>query len=464
MIFFQNKRIHFIGIGGIGMSAIAEQLFAMGICVQGSNNVENDNTRRLQAKGIQVYIGQNDPSVLNDADIVVVSSAIHDDNVELQEAKKRNLPIGHRSEMLSELMRYKQGIAVSGTHGKTTTTAMISHLMIDGGFDPSCIVGGVMNNYHTNSVLGKSDWIVVEADESDGSFLRLNKQVAIVTNMDAEHLDYYQSVDRMNEAYLHFMNTTDFYGFCVVCADHPVVNAWAKKVKNRKIITYGIHEDAFVRAVNIKFDVGKLFFDIQKGSAIYENFVLPMFGEHNILNALASFAVVSELGMDVDKIRESLSHFTGTHRRFTYCGDYQGCGIYDDYAHHPEEIKATLKAAKQAVKNGKVVAIFQPHRYSRFEDLMDDFTLAFDDADMLFVMDVYAAGEQPLAGVNKEAFLRKMQNKKNVFPLDNRAELCMALRQSVQQGDLVIGLGAGDISKLMHELPQLLNKKEDETC
>ena len=464
MIYFQNKCVHFIGIGGIGMSAIAEQLFVMGINVQGSNNVENDNTRRLKEKGIKVFIGQDKPSVLDGVDVVIISSAIHSDNIELQEAKKRGLPIGHRSEMLAQLMRYKQGIAVAVTHGKTTTSGMISHLMIEGGFDPSCIIGGVMNNYNTNSVLGKSDWIVVEADESDGSFLRLNKQVAVVTNMDAEHLDYYKTVEHMNEAYLHFMNTTSFYGFCVVCTDHPVVKEWAAKVSNRKVISYGLQEGSFIQAINLRFEVGRLLFDVKKGDTVYKDFVLPMFGVHNVLNALAAFAVVDELGMPVEKIREALSCFKGTQRRFTFCGSYNGALIYDDYAHHPEEIKATLKAARQSVTSGKIIALFQPHRYSRFAELMDDFTKAFNDADVLFVMDVYSAGEQPIVNINKEAFIAKMKDKKDVYPVNNQSDLIFQLKRILQKDDMIIGLGAGDISKLMHQMEELLNNKEDVKC
>ena len=459
MIFFQDKCVHFIGIGGIGMSAIAEQLFAMGgIKVQGSNNVENDSTRRLQAKGIKVFIGQNDPSVLDGVDVVIISSAIGEDNVELIEAKKRGLTIGHRSEMLAELMRYKQGIAVAGTHGKTTTSAMISHLMIKGGFDPSCIVGGVMNNYNTNSVLGEGDWIVVEADESDGSFLRLNKQVAIVTSMDAEHLDYYKTVEYMNKAYFYFMSSTSFYGFCVVCTDHPVVNEWSKKVSGRKMISYGLNEGASIRAINLKIGVGKLCFDIQTENGVYKDFVLPMFGVHNVLNALAAFAVAYELGMPVDKIRAAFADFKGTQRRFTYCGQYEQVPIYDDYAHHPEEIKATLKAAKQAVGSGRVVAVFQPHRYTRFKELMEEFTKAFDDADTLFVMDVYPAGEEPIENVNKEVFISMIKDKKDVYPVNDETAFISKLKQVIKEGDLIIGLGAGDISKLMHKTEQLLKE------
>ena len=459
MIYFKDKVVHFIGIGGIGMSAIAEQLKDMSIQVQGSNDVENDSTRRLRAQGIPVFIGQKDPSVLDGADVVIISSAIHSDNVELKAAIERKMPIGHRSEMLAQIMRYKQGIAVAGTHGKTTTSSMISHLMIEGGFMPSCIIGGVMNNYETNSVLGKSDWLVVEADESDGSFLRLNKMVAVVTSMDPEHLDYYGSVDQMNLAYLHFMQTTSFYGFCVVCTDHPIVKEMAEKVKHRRMISYGLNTDAFIHAKNIRIGQGALHFDIVKGDQTYSNFVLPMFGRHNILNALAAFAVVSELGMEPDKIRKAFASFKGVQRRFTKRGEVDGILIYDDYGHHPEEIKATLRAAKEATPDNKVIAVFQPHRYSRFADLMDDFLTAFVDADILLVADVYAAGEEPIEGVNKEAFINRIMHP-NAMTINDENDLADKIASMAKAGDLVIGLGAGSISKWVQALPDNLKKRK----
>jgi UDP-N-acetylmuramate--alanine ligase len=280
--------------------------------------------------------------------------------------------------MLAQIMRYKQGIAVAGTHGKTTTSSLITHLMITGQMKPSAIVGGVMNNYETNSILGSSDWIVAEADESDGSFLRLNKMISVVTSMDPEHLDYYGSAEQMNLAYMHFLQTTSFYGFCVVCTDHPVVKETIKKVKYRKIISYGLNEDAFIQAKNIQIKSGELKFDIKVGDKTYSDFVLPMFGRHNILNALAAFAVVYNCGMDIEKIKAGFKSFTGVQRRFTKRGCIDGISIYDDYGHHPEEIKATLNAAKEATPDNKVIAVFQPHRYSRFSDLMDEFVSSFD--------------------------------------------------------------------------------------
>lgn len=460
MIYFKDKLVHFIGIGGIGMSAIAEDLQALGIRVQGSNDVENDNTKRLVKNGIPVFIGQKDPSVLNNVDVVIISSAIHSDNIELQTAVKKNLPIGHRAEMLAQIMRYKQGIAVAGTHGKTTTSSMISHLMITGGFAPSCIIGGVMNNYQTNSILGKTDWMVVEADESDGSFLRLNKTVSVVTSMDPEHLDYYGSVENMNAAYLHFLQTTSFYGFCVVCTDHPVVKETVEKVKHRHIISYGLNEGAFIRAINIQIKSENMHFDIVKGDTVYTDFVLPMFGRHNILNALASFAVVEKLGMPIEKIRAGFTSFQGVQRRFTKRGEIDGILIYDDYAHHPQEIKATLRAAREAIPDKKVIAVFQPHRYSRLSDLMDEFVNAFNDADILLVADVYAAGEQPIKNINKENFIKKVHHP-NVMPINDASDLADKVADMAHDGDLVIGLGAGSISGWIKALPENLKQRKD---
>ncbi len=461
MIYFKDKLIHFIGIGGIGMSAIAENLHEMGIKVQGSDIVESANTRRLQQQSIKVFIGQKDPHVIDNVDVAIISSATPNDCPELVAALKKGIPVGHRSEMLSQLMRYKQGVAIAGTHGKTTTSAMITHLMIDGGFDPSAIVGGIMNNYDSNSVLGHSDWIVVEADESDGSFLRLNKTVAVVTSMDPEHLDYYGTVEQMNLAFLHFLQTTSFYGFCVVCTDHPVVKQIAQKVSRRRMISYGLSPDAAVRAVNIRISTGLLEFDIIKNGTTYPDFKLPMFGRHNILNALAAFAVVSELGMSIDNIRASFANFQGVQRRFTKRGTWQGIPFYDDYAHHPEEIKATLKAAREAVGDRRIVAVFQPHRYTRLQELMDAFAKAFDEADVLFICDVYSAGQQPIAGVNKEALIAKMHGKANVFGVSDQYALCAELKKTLKPDDFVIGLGAGSISKWIALMPQMLEDEKE---
>jgi len=459
MIYFKNRLVHFCGIGGIGMSAIAENLQAMGIRVQGSNDVENANTKRLASKGIPVFIGQKDPHVIDNADVVIVSTGIPKDLPELKAAVEKGLPVGHRAEMLAQIMRYKQGVAVAGTHGKTTTSSLITHLMITGQMQPSAIVGGVMNNYGTKSVLGSSDWIVAEADESDGSFLRLNKMISVVTSMDPEHLDYYGSVEQMNLAYMHFLQTTSFYGFCVVCTDHPVVKETIQKVKYRKIISYGLNDDAFIQAINIQIKAGELKFDIKVGDKIYSNFILPMFGRHNILNALAAFAVVYHCGMDIEKIKAGFASFEGVQRRFTKRGCVDGIHIYDDYGHHPEEIKATLNAAKEATPNNKVIAVFQPHRYSRFADLMDEFALAFDKADILLVSDVYAAGETPIEGINKEAFIKKI-NHPNALTISSSSDMNEKIATVATSGDLVIGLGAGDVSKWMSELPRYLEERK----
>ena len=463
MIYFENKTVHFIGIGGIGMSAIAEALKSMGISVQGSNDAENANTIRLRNDGIPVFIGHDNPDNLKNADVVIISTAISDKNPELIEAKRLGLPIGHRAEMLAQLLRYKQGIAVAGTHGKTTTSSLISFLLEKGNFDPSFIVGGILNDYGTNSRVGKSNWLAVEADESDGSFLRLHKMISVVTNIDSEHMDYYQSFDKLTSAFELFLQTTSFYGFCVVCADHPVALEVAQRIKNRTIITYGLSDNADVQAVNIQSPQAGLFtFDVIKNGEKYENFKLPMFGKHNVQNALAAITVANRLGMTMEDIKTSLENFHGVQRRFTPRGQYNGALIFDDYAHHPEEIKATLRAAKDGSQGHKVLSVFQAHRYTRAKDLMDGFASSFNDADVVLVADIYAAGEEPIDGVTQQALFDKIKasGHPNVLMIKDKSELPDFIDKYASSGDLVIGLGAGDISKWMQELGQLSTKKE----
>lgn len=462
MIYLSDKTIYFIGIGGIGMSAIAEALQHMGIKVQGSNNVEDANVIRLREKGIPVYIGQKDGSHLNGVDMVVISTAVPADNPELMAAKKRGIAIGHRSEMLAELLRYKQGIAIAGTHGKTTTTAMIADVLEKGGFDPSYIVGGIMNVCATNAKIGKSPWMVVEADESDGSFLRLPKMISVVTNIDPEHMDHYKTFENMKMAYLHFLQTTAFYGFCVVCIDHPVVKELLPLLKDRRIITYGFDENAEIQAQNLCLKPGLLTFDVVIKGQTYPGFTLPLFGTHNIQNALVAIAVGLELGMPIEKIQKSLAFFDGVQRRFTKRGSWAGIDIYDDYAHHPVEVAAVLKAAKEAISPHKVIAVFQPHRYSRALDLANEFATAFEKADVVFVADIYAAGEKPISGISKEILAQKIiqAGHKNVSCLKDKSQLPALILKHAQKGDLVIGLGAGDISKWMEELPEAMKKSE----
>ena len=454
-----GSKIHMIGIGGISMSALADILIYFGYEVSGSDVVKSPLTEKLVAKGATIYIGQSDENIKS-PDLVCYTAAVKEDNPEYMRAKELGIPTIERAELLGIMMtNYDLPLAVAGTHGKTTTSSLITHLMITGGMKPSAIVGGVMNNYETNSVLGDSDWIVAEADESDGSFLRLNKMVSVVTSMDPEHLDYYGSVEQMNLAYRHFLQTTSFYGFCVVCTDHPVVKETIKEIKYRKIISYGLKDDADVQAININVKSGELKFDIKVQDKTYTDFILPMFGYHNILNALAAFAVVYYNGMNVDKIRQGLASFAGVQRRFTKRGSVNGINIYDDYGHHPEEIKATLKAAKEATPNNKVIAVFQPHRYSRFSDLMNEFIQSFDNADILLVADVYGAGEKPIENVNKEIFIEKMR-RNNVFAVNNAQQMNETIATIAKSGDLVIGLGAGDISKWMTNLPNYLQERK----
>lgn len=460
MNYFKGKTIHFIGIGGIGMSAIAELLFDMGFKVQGSNITENANTVRLKGKGIPVFLGQKDISVMKNVDIAIVSSATPKDCPEVLEAQKRNIPIGHRSEMLAELLKEKQGIAIAGTHGKTTTSSMISHVLDCAGLEPSFMIGGVLNQYKTNAHLGKGPFMVVEADESDGSFLRLPRTISIVTNIDAEHLDYYGSFEKEKEAFLQFLNSTNFYGFNIICTDHPVLKEMRSQI-NRRTFSYGFNSEADFQALNEKIN-GKLVFDVRIKNKVYPKFELNLFGRHNILNALACIATAYQLGVPVEKIRQALSTFSGVERRFTKRGEFQGIQIYDDYAHHPIEIQAVLQAAKEAASPNHVIAFFQPHRYSRAKNLMTDFAASFKDADIVYVSDIYAAGENPLPDVTKEKMVEKIKQTghPNAFTLSSHENLSQVVLEKAKSGDIVVGLGAGDISKWMQMLPQVLGEKK----
>lgn len=454
MIYFLNKKIHFIGIGGIGMSAIAESLFNMNFTVQGSNDVQNTNCIRLAKRGLPIFIGHNDFSHLDNVDIVIISTAIKPDNPELIEAKRRGIPVGHRSEMLAELMRYKKGIAVAGTHGKTTTTAMIGEVMNKAGLDPSFIIGGIVNSQSSNTKKGESDWLLVEADESDGSFLKLPKMMTVVTNIDNEHMDYYNSFENVKRAFQYFLETTSFYGLNCVCYDHPVVREVMSRIKNRRFVTYGFEDGADLRAINIHIATGTMTFDVQTKETLLKGFTLHMFGRHNILNALAALAIGLELKIPISTIQNALSGFTGVYRRFTKVGIYQGIHIYDDYAHHPIEIAAVLRAAKEANPSGKVLAVFQPHRYSRALDLADEFATCFKDADIVLVTDIYPAGEKQNPAISKDILAQKIKESGHpkVLSLQSMQDIPALVSQYMQKGDMVVGLGAGDISKVMHEL------------
>ena len=458
---FPLKRIHFIGIGGIGMSAIAEMLPALGIEVQGSNDKENANTKRLQKKGFQIFIGHK-PENLKGCQAVVISTAIHPDNVELLKAKELHLPIAHRSEMLAELLKYKRSICVAGTHGKTTTSSLIAHLLMTAHMDPSFIIGGILNSQKSNAGAGKGDWVVAEADESDGSFLKLPTTVSVVTNIEPEHLDYYKTFEREKMAFQTYLNQTAFYGACVVCLDHPVVREILPEIKGRKVMTYGFSPMADVHAENIRTKGDKTYFDVcvRQGDTFekVKNIEISLMGEHNILNSLAAISVALFVGVSVDKIKEGLASFMGIQRRLTLRGMESDVSVYDDYGHHPSEIRATLKAIKGHI-SGRLIAVFQPHRYTRFQNLWSDFLTCFEGVDALFVTDVYSAGDEVIPEVTAEKFVGELKPvQKNVFKT-TETDFAQDVAKFVQKGDTVICLNAGSLSGKIPTLLEALKNK-----
>lgn len=444
--------IHFVGIGGIGMSGIAEVMHQLGYTVQGSDISESYVVEKLRKAGIPVTIG-HDAENLGDSAVVVCSSAIDRGNPEVEAATEKRLPIVKRAEMLAELMRMQKTIAVAGTHGKTTTTSMIAAMLDAGGIDPTVINGGIINRYGSNARLGKSEWMVVEADESDGSFLRLDGTIAVVTNIDPEHLEHYGGFEEVKKAYCEFIENVPFYGLAILCVDHPEVQAILSRVRDRRIITYGFSALADLRADNVASADGGSRFDVlvleRDGSRrTIDGIHLPMPGRHNVENALAAIAVALELGMDDELIRQGFQRFEGVKRRFTRAGEVDGAVIIDDYAHHPVEIRAVLSAARESAK-GRVIAVVQPHRYTRLQSLMDEFQSAFNDADVVFVAPVYPAGEEPIEGVDSGALVDGLRAHghrmvKGVGDLD---ELCEALRDLAAEGDIIVCMGAGDITK-----------------
>ena len=453
--------IHFVGIGGIGMSGIAEVLHNLGYPVQGSDIAESANTRRLNDLGIKVAIGHRADNIAN-AQVIVVSSAVKKDNPEVMAARARLLPVVRRAEMLGELMRLKWSIAVGGTHGKTTTTSLVAAMLDTGGLDPTVINGGIINAYGTNARLGGGDWMVVESDESDGSFLRLPATIAIVTNVDPEHLDHYGTFDALREAFVRFVENIPFYGFAVLCSDHPEVQALIPRVADRRIVTYGIGANADVRAINLRLDRSGADFDVMvehrttNESRIISGLRLPMFGQHNVQNALAAIAVAQEMGLSDDIIRRALGSFAGVKRRFTKTGEAHGITVIDDYGHHPVEIAAVLRAARQAYGgSGRVIAVMQPHRYSRLASLKNEFATCFSDADAVIIADVYAAGEAPIEGVNRDMLVNLAQRAghRDVTPLGAPGDLPGLIWQAAQPGDVVVCLGAGNITAWAHALP-----------
>ena len=448
--------IHFIGIGGIGMSGIAEVMHNLGYKVQGSDVAEGYVIAGLRGKGIAVHIGHSADN-LGDAAVIVTSTAIKRDNPEVEAAYERRIPVVRRAEMLAELMRLKSTVAVAGTHGKTTTTSMIAALLDAGGVDPTVINGGIINSYGSNARLGASDWMVVEADESDGSFLRLDGTIAVVTNIDPEHLDHYGSFDKAKDAYVEFVENVPFYGAALLCLDHPEVQAIIPRVRDRRVVTYGFSAQADVRGVNVTPIPGGNRFEAivrsRDGSQrSIEGIEMPMPGRHNVQNALAAIGVALELGIPDATIQQGFAKFGGVKRRFTKVGEVALDGgpvtIIDDYGHHPVEIRAVLSAAREGATN-RVIAVVQPHRYTRLDSLMEDFQQAFNDADMVLVSPVYAAGEAPIEGVDADALVAglKTRGHRSAATVADAGALAAALAGMVQPGDMVICLGAGDITK-----------------
>ena len=458
--------VHFVGIGGIGMSGIAEVLANLGHRVQGSDANDSANVQRLRARGIPVAIG-HDAANLGEAKVVVVSSAIKPDNPEVAMARKRLLPVVRRAEMLAELMRFRQTVAVAGTHGKTTTTSMVAALLDAGGIDPTVINGGIINAYGTNARMGASEWMVVEADESDGTFVKLPADVAVVTNIDPEHLDHYGTFDRVREAFRQFVENVPFYGFAVMCMDHPEVQALIGRIEDRRIVTYGASPQADVRYTDLRVENRRSVFTalirdrVNGKTRVIENLSMSMPGEHNVQNATAAIAVATSLGVPEAAIVSGLAAFGGVKRRFTHTGTWNGAEIFDDYAHHPVEIAAVLKAAR-SVAPGHVVAVMQPHRYTRLRDLFDAFCACFNDADTVLVAPVYAAGEAPIAGIDRDALVEglRLRGHRDARALEGPETLPAAIAAIARPGDYVVCLGAGSISAWAYALPGELAKTD----
>jgi len=452
--------IHFVGIGGIGMSGIAEVLMTLGYRVQGSDLKASKITERLVGLGATFFEGQRRENVA-DAAVVVVSSAIKAENPELVEARLRKLPVVRRAEMLAELMRLRSNIAIAGTHGKTTTTTMVAALLDKGGMDPTVINGGVIHAYGSNARAGAGEWMVVEADESDGSFNRLPATIAIVTNIDPEHMEHWGSFDALRKGFYDFVTNIPFYGLAVCCTDHPEVQALVGRVADRRIVTFGFNAQADVRAVNLRYQAGVAHFDIalQNEDQVIEGCTLPMPGDHNVSNALAAVAVARHLGIKKDEIRDALASFGGVNRRFTKVGEVLGgVTIIDDYGHHPVEIAAVLKAARQAVAQSpgaRVIAVHQPHRYTRLHALFEDFCTCFNDADVVAIAEVYAAGEDPIPGASRDDLVAGLiaHGHRHARAILSEADLERLVREQARPGDIVVCLGAGTISAWANALP-----------
>jgi UDP-N-acetylmuramate--alanine ligase len=454
--------VHFIGIGGIGMSGIAEVLHNLGHKVQGSDQADSANVQRLRAKGIDVFVGHTAEN-LGEAEVVVVSTAIRKTNPELIAAREKLLPVVRRAEMLAELMRFRNAIAIGGTHGKTTTTSLVGTLLEAGGLDPTVINGGIINAYGTNARMGEGEWMVVEADESDGTFLKLPAEIAVVTNIDPEHLDHYGTFDNARAAFRQFVENVPFYGFGVMCLDHPEVQAMVSKIEDRKVVTYGENPQADVRFKNIRHEGAASIFDVEirrrrTGEVIALNDLrLPMPGKHNVSNATAAIAVAQRLGVSSEAIARGLAGFAGVKRRFTFTGEWNGVQIFDDYGHHPVEIKAVLQAARDSCK-GRIIAVHQPHRYSRVASLFEEFASCFNDADTILIAPIYSAGEDPIEGVTSEELVSKIKSggHRDARFLAKPDALASLVASLAQPGDFVVLLGAGNITNWAAALPKEL--------
>ncbi len=459
---FDIGLLHFVGIGGIGMSGIAEVMHTLGYRIQGSDQVAGANVKRLQALGIAVHIGQKAEN-LGEARVVIVSSAIKLDNPELMAAREQQIPIVRRAEMLAELMRLKWSIAVGGTHGKTTTTSIVAAVLEAGRKGPTVINGGIINAYGTNAVLGPGEWMVVEADESDGTFVKLPATVTVVTNIDPEHMDHYGDIDALRDAFEVFVENIPFYGFAVMCMDHPEVQAMMGRIHDRRLISYGFSPQADVQARNVSFDQGIARFDVlvrqwgREDARELKDLTLPMPGRHNVQNTLAAIAIGLEMGISEDQIRRALKTFAGVKRRFTRTGVWNDVTIIDDYGHHPVEIAAVLEASRSSTK-GKVIAVMQPHRYTRLSSLFDDFCTCFNDADAVIVADVYDAGEVPIEGATKDGLVQGLRDHghRRALALESPDHLAPLIRDLAQPGDLVVCLGAGSITTWANALPDQL--------
>ncbi|MBC7133112.1 MAG: UDP-N-acetylmuramate--L-alanine ligase [Roseovarius sp.] len=450
--------LHFVGIGGIGMSGIAEVLINLGYEVQGSDLKASKITERLEGLGARVMIGQRAENLAG-AEVVVISSAIKPGNAELDEARRCGLPVVRRAEMLAELMRLKSNIAVAGTHGKTTTTTLVAELLVKGGIDPTVINGGVIHAYGSNARMGQGEWMVVEADESDGTFNRLPATIAIVTNIDPEHMEHWGTIERLRQGFTDFVSNIPFYGLAVCCTDHPEVQALVGRITDRRVVSFGFNAQADVRAVNLRYEGGVAHFDIalQAEGRLIEGCTLPMPGDHNVSNALAAVAVARHLGVPRAAIREALAQFGGVNRRFTRVGEVGGVTVIDDYGHHPVEIAAVLRAARQAC-SGRVIAVHQPHRYSRLSSLFEEFCACFNEADVVGIADVYAAGEAPIPGASRDDLVAGLirHGHRQAVAIGSEDDLEALVRAEARPGDMVVCLGAGTISAWANGLPARL--------